>query len=81
MLAGRKSALDRLQDAENELRGLLKTFGLKIGSTTRRSFASRVRDLLSDRRPLLAMAEPLLKIRAVLLEEHARLHNMVLEVV
>jgi transposase len=81
LLAARKSTLDRLQDAENELRGLLKTFGLKIGPTTRRSFAARVRDLLCDRPPLLAVAEPLLKIRAVLLEEHGRLHKIVLDVV
>jgi hypothetical protein len=38
LLAAPKSTLDRLHDVENELRGALKTFGLKVGSTTWRTF-------------------------------------------
>lgn len=81
LLAARKSTLDRLQDAENELRGMLKTFGLRIGPTTRRTFASRVRELLGEEPALWAIAEPLLKVRAVLFDEHQRLHKMVLQIV
>ncbi|MCB0083723.1 MAG: IS110 family transposase, partial [Caldilineaceae bacterium] len=49
--------------------------------TTRRTFVARVRELLADRPMLLAIVESLLKIRTDLLEEHGRLHKMVLDVV
>jgi transposase len=81
LLGARKSTLNRIQDAENELRGMLKTFGFRIGPTTRRSFAARVRELLDKQAALRAIAEPLLAVRAVLLEEHQRLHKMVLQTV
>ena len=81
LLSARKSTLGRIQDAENELRGMLKTFGFRIGPTTRRSFAARVRELLDEQAALRAIAEPLLAVRAVLLKEHQRLHKMVLQTV
>jgi transposase len=79
LLAARKSTLDRLQDAENELRGALKTFGLKVGSTTRRTFAARIRELVADLHILKTIVEPLLAVRAVLIEEHNRLHKLLLD--
>lgn len=79
LLAARKSTLDRVQDAENELRGALKTFGLKVGSTTRRTFAARIRELVADLHILTTIVEPLLAVRAVLIEQHNRLHKLVLE--
>ena len=68
-----------MQDAENELRGALKTFGLKVGSTTRRTFAARIRELVADLHILTTIVEPLLAVRAVLIEQHNRLHKLVLE--
>lgn len=81
LLKARKSVLDRIQDAENELRSMLKTFGLRIGPTTRRSFADRVRTLLADQPALKTVAATLLKVRATLRAAFDKLHRMVLSVV
>jgi transposase len=78
-LAARKSTLDDLQDAENELRGALKTFGLKVGSTTRRTFAARIRELVAGLHILKMIVEALLAVRAVLIEEHNRLHKLLFD--
>lgn len=79
--SARKSTLNRVRNAENELRGLMKTFGLRIGPTTRCSFAARVRELVADQITLGAIAEPLLDVRDALLEAYRRLHCMVLGIV
>src|ERR1700720_2914036 len=42
MLTARKLIQSKLQDIENSLRGILRGFGLKVGKTTKRSFASRI---------------------------------------
>ncbi|WP_420392893.1 IS110 family transposase [Acuticoccus sp.] len=81
LLSARKSTLNRVQNAENELRGLMKTFGLRIGPTTRCSFAARVRELVADQVMLCAIAEPLLNVRDALLEAYRTLHRMVLRIV
>src|SRR5918996_676627 len=47
MLTARKLGQSKLQDVENSLRGILRGFGLKVGKTTARSFAGRVRELVA----------------------------------
>src|ERR1700730_16219304 len=41
MLTARKLVQSKLLDLENSLRGILRGFGLKVGKTTKRNFASR----------------------------------------
>jgi transposase len=81
LLNHRKTLQRKTLDFENEIRGTLKAFGLKVGKVSRGRFAARVRELVADRSRLGAATEPMLKARAALMAEFARLHRMVLEVV
>ena len=47
MLTARKLVQSKLRDIENSLRGILRGFGLKVGKTTARSFAGRIRELVA----------------------------------
>jgi len=69
LLTARKLVQSKLKDVENSLRGILRGFGLKVGKTTDRSFAGRVRELVTGHPSLQAVAEALLAVRAVLLRE------------
>ena len=48
------------------LRGLLRGFGLKVGPTTPRSFAARIRELVEGHAVLTAVADALLAARETL---------------
>ena len=52
MLTARKLVQSKLRDIENSLRGILRGFGLKVGKTTARSFAGRIRELVAGIRTL-----------------------------
>jgi transposase len=69
MLTARKLVQSKLLDVENSLRGILRGFGLKVGKTTKSNFASRVEELVKAHPNLKAIAEALLRARAVLLAE------------
>jgi len=69
VLTARKLIQSKLLDVENSLRGILRGFGLKVGKTTNRSFADRIRDLVINHASLQAIATALLSVHAVLLRE------------
>jgi len=69
MLTARKLVQTKLLDVENSLRGILRGFGLKVGKTTDRSFATRIQELVKGHPNLEAIGEALLSVRAVLLRE------------
>jgi transposase len=69
MLTARKLVQTKLLDVENSLRGILRGFGLKVGKTTRRSFAGRIEELVAGHPSLQTIAQALLAVRAVLLRE------------
>jgi len=69
MLTARKLVQSKLLDVENSLRGILRGFGLKVGKTTKTSFASRIEELVKAHPNLKTIAEALLRARAVLLAE------------
>jgi len=79
LLTSRKLLRDKLQDVENELRGTLRNFGLKVGVVSTGHFEARVRALVVEHSPLEAIVAPLLAVRRVLREQFAVLHKMVLE--
>jgi transposase len=54
---------------EMSLRGILRGFGLKVGRTTPKRFAERVRELVAGHRSLEAIAEALLSVHEVLLRQ------------
>lgn len=69
VLTARKLVQSKLLDVENSLRGILRGFGLKVGKTTPRSFAGRIRELVDGHPNLEAIGEALLSVRAVLQRE------------
>jgi transposase len=77
MLTARKLLQSKLHDVEMSLRGILRGFGLKVGKTTRRSFAARVQELVVGHPNLKMIAEALLAVRATLLVEFNRFEKEV----
>jgi transposase len=71
MLTARKLVQSKLRDVENSLRGILRGFGLKVGKTTERQFAGRIKELVSGHPHMEVIAEALLAVRAVLRQEFA----------
>jgi transposase len=69
MLTARKLVQSKLQDVENSLRGILRGFGLKVGKTTKRSFAARVSELVTGHPALEAVAAAMLAVHMVLVRE------------
>jgi transposase len=73
LLGARKLLQSKLHDIELGLRGTLRGFGLKLGKTTPKMFESRVRTLVADHPTLLAVADALLRARAMLAEQFIKL--------
>ena len=69
MLTARKLVQSKLRDIEMSLRGTLRGFGLKVGTTTLPGFAARIRELVGENETLQIIAESLLAVHAVLLRE------------
>jgi transposase len=69
VLTARKLLQGKLHDVEMSLRGILRGFGLKVGATTPRTFAPRVRTLVEGHATLEAIAAALLKAREALADE------------
>src|SRR6476661_10490282 len=66
LLTARKLLQTKYRDVTMSLRGVLRGFGLKVGSTTPRRFAARIRELVAGDATLTAIAEALLAARATL---------------
>ena len=69
VLTARKLIGSKLRDVENSMRGILRGFGLKVGPTTARRFAGRIRELVAGQANLEMIAQALLAVHAVLLRE------------
>ena len=78
LLRHRKLLKAKALDMENDLRGTLRNFGLKVGVASGRRFEARIRELVAGDADLAAMAEPLLVARQVLREQAAALHKRLL---
>lgn len=74
LLTSREFLVNKVRDHENEIRGSLRPFGLKVGRVGSSAFASRIRELVADRPRLRLCMEALLAARAVLIEQLAKLH-------
>ena len=64
---------------ENELRGTLRNFGLRVGVVSPGHFEARIRELVVGHPTLGVIVVPLLAVRRVLREQFAVLHKMVLD--
>ncbi len=81
LLTNRKTLLRSRLAIENEIRGTLKAFGLKVGHASVTTFEARVIELTADRPRLQAMVRPMLAARQALRFQYQALHAMVLKAV
>lgn len=82
LLANRKALLTKQIDIENEIRGTLRVFGLKLsGRIQHAAFEPRALELLADRPRLAAIMRPMLIARTALRDQCAVLHKMLLQII
>lgn len=78
LLTARKLLQAKRHDVEMSVRGILRGFGLKVGPTTPKSYAIRVRELVAGHPVLSGVAEALLAAREVLLREFRTIEKRLL---
>jgi transposase len=81
LLTHRKLLQSKAIAIENDLRGTLRNFGLKVGIVGAARFDARIKELVANLPDLAALVEPLLVVRRVLREQIAVLHRRVLAIV
>ena len=82
LLSNRRLLKRKFTDVENEVRGSLKAFGIKIGKVSRGKFEGRAMELVEAAQPLLRdLVRGMLQVRRMLWTEYSRLHNMLIRVV
>jgi transposase len=79
LLTNRRTLLSKQIDIENEIRGTLRVFGIKLtGRVTAGPFEARVLELIAEAPHLQTMVRPMLVARAALREQCAVFHKMIL---
>ena len=66
---------------ENDLRGTLRNFGLKVGMVGKVKFEARIKELVENQPDLAELIEPLLIVRRALREQIVVLHRRLLAIV
>jgi transposase len=81
LLTHRKLLQSKAIAVDNDLRGTLRNFGLKVGMAGALKFEGRIRELVEDLPDMAILVEPLLIVRRVLREQLAILHRRLLAIV
>ena len=81
LLTHRKLLQSKAIAIENDLRGTLRNFGLKVGMVSATRFEARIKELMENVSDLAALIEPLLVVRRALREQLGILHRRLLAVV
>jgi transposase len=81
LLTHRKLLQSKAIAIDNDLRGTLRNFGLKVGVVGAARFEARIRELVAKLPDLAVLIEPLLIVRRVLREQIAVLHRRLLAIV
>jgi transposase len=81
LLTARRLLLAKLCDLETSLRGILRGFGLKVGTVSKRRFENRIRELVAGQAMLECVVAPVLRVHAALRGEYTILHRTLLAVV
>src|SRR6201981_907925 len=81
LLTHRKLLQSKAIAIDNDLRGTLRNFGLKVGIVGSARFEARVKELIENLPDLAVLIEPLLVVRRVLREQLGILHRRLLAVV
>ncbi len=80
LLSARRLVLEKAIAVENDMRGLLRNFGLKVGAIGKAGFEARILELIEDAPDMAVFIHSLLTVRRTLREEFARLHKKVLAI-
>src|SRR5215203_365235 len=80
LLVARKQLQSKMRDVELSLRGLLRGFGLKVGTISKGQYAARVRTLVAGHTMLERIAEAMLHAREALRTEFGKLHRAMLAI-
>ncbi len=80
LLTTRKTLVLKIGDMENQVRGSLHLFGIKLGTSKRRTFGERVRELTTGLPRVAAILDVLLLAHAAMLLSLDKLNRMVLTV-
>jgi transposase len=81
LLNNRRYIVDKRLDLESQIRGSLRTFGLKLGRVSRANYERRVRELVGDNEKFQAFIFPMLEVRRVLVEQRQKLEKIILDYV
>jgi transposase len=81
LLTHRKLLQSKAIAIENDLRGTLRNFGLKVGMVGKVKFEARIKELIGNLPDLALLVEPLLIVRRVLREQLVILHRRLLAIV
>ena len=81
LLTHRKLLQSKAIAIDNDLRGTLRNFGLKVGVVGASKFEARIRELVENLPDLAELVEPLLIVRRTLREQIGILHGRLLAIV
>jgi transposase len=81
LLNNRRCLLDKRLDIDSQIRGSLRTFGLKLGKVTPKTYEPRIRELVEDNEKFQDCIFPMLEVRRVLIEQCKKLEKLVLDYV
>src|SRR5580692_7772778 len=81
LLTHRKLLQSKAIAIDNDLRGTLRNFGLKVGVVGKVRFEARIRELVENVPDLAELVEPLLVVRRALREQFVILHRRLLAIV
>src|ERR1700682_2723161 len=81
LLTHRKLLQSKAIAIENDLRGTLRNFGLKVGMVGKVRFEARIKELVENLPDLAVLVEPMLIVRRVLREQIVILHRRLLAIV
>ena len=81
LLTHRKLLQSKAIAIENDLRGTLRNFGLKVGIVGKVRFEARIKELVEKLPDLAMLTEPLLIVRRALREQIGILHRRLLAIV
>src|SRR5665811_575599 len=81
LLTHRKLLQSKAIAIDNDLRGTLRNFGLKVGVVGTVKFEARIKELIENLPDLAILVEPLLIVRRVLREQIGILHRRLLAIV
>src|SRR6267142_3570768 len=81
LLTHRKLLQSKAIAIDNDLRGTLRNFGLKVGIVGTVKFEARIKELVENLPDVAVLVEPLLIVRRVLREQVGMLHRRLLVIV